>query len=127
MTVMVTWAGYRRGWSIPAVFSVLLGGAMFFAPDLVTRVNAAERRTDFRYALTSYLDLVVLERGAGAGPTEALEAGARIGGGSGFGRIEAALHAARQDGPPPSGGLGALVRPAGISGLSHLPGIAALV
>jgi len=88
VTVLVTLAGYRPGWSIPAAFSVLLGGAMFFAPDLVTRVNAAQRAHRLRYALTSYLDLVVLERGAGAGPTEALEAGARIGGGWAFARIE---------------------------------------
>ena len=126
VTVLVTLAGYRPGWSIPAAFSVLLGGAMFFAPDLVTRVNAAERRTDFRYALTSYLDLVVLERGAGAGPTEALEAGARIGGGWAFARIEAALDAARKAGRPPWEGLAALARQTGISELSDLADIAAV-
>ena len=74
---------------------------MFFAPDLVTRVNAAEKRTDFRHALTSYLDLVALERGAGAAPTEALEAAAEIGGGWAFERIAAALDAARQAGRRP--------------------------
>jgi len=126
MTVLATLAGYRPGWTIPAVFSVLLGVAMFFAPDLVTRANAAERRTHFRYALTSYLDLVVLERGAGAGPTEALEAGARIGGGWAFARIEAALDAARKAGRPPWEGLAALARQTGISELSDLADIAAV-
>jgi hypothetical protein len=124
LTVLATMAGYRDGWAIPAVVSVLLAVALFFAPDLVTRVNAAERRTDFRHALTSYLDLVALERGAGAGPTEALEAGAQIGGGWAFARIEAALDAARKAGRPPWDGLAALAAQTGISELSDLADIA---
>ena len=90
---------------IPAVASVALGVGLFFAPDLVVRVNAAEKRTDFRHALTSYLDLVALERGAGAAPTEALEAAAQIGGGWAFARIAAALAAARKASRPPWEGL----------------------
>jgi len=103
---------------------VLLAVGLFFAPDLVTRVNAAERRTDFRHALTSYFDLVALERGAGAGPTEALEAGAEIGGGWAFARIEAALDTARRVGRPPWEGLAALAAQTGISELSDLAEIA---
>lgn len=124
LTVLATMAGYRDGWSIPAVVSVLLASALFFAPDLLTRVNAAERRTDFRHALTSYFDLVALERGAGAGPTEALEAGARIGGGWAFARIEAALDSARKAGRPPWEGLAALATQTGVSELSDLADIA---
>jgi Flp pilus assembly protein TadB len=124
LTVLATVAGYRHGWTIPAVVSLLLAVALFFAPDLVTRVNAADRRTDFRHALTSYLDLVALERGAGAGPTEALEAGAQIGGGWTFARIEAALDAARKSGRPPWAGLAALAEQTGISELSDLADIA---
>jgi Flp pilus assembly protein TadB len=124
LTVLETMAGYRHGWAIPAVGSILLAVALFFAPDFVTRVNAADRRTDFRHALTSYLDLVALERGAGAGPTEALEAGAQIGGGWAFARIEAALDAARKSGRPPWAGLAALAEQTGISELSDLADIA---
>lgn len=124
LTVLATLAGYRRGWAIPAVVSVLLAVTLFFAPDLVIRVNAAEQRTDFRHALTSYLDLVALERGAGAGPTEALEAGVQIGGGWAFARIAAALDAARKAGRPPWDGLAALAAQTGVSELSDLADIA---
>ena len=94
-------AGTSLPWTFSVVASLVFGAALFFAPDLVTRVNAAERRDDFRHALTSYLDLVALERGAGAGPTEALEAAAEIGDGWAFQRISGALAAARRSGAAP--------------------------
>ena len=117
-------AGTGVSWSVPAVISLLCGTGLFFAPDLVTRVNAAERRTDFRRALTSYLDLVALERGAGAGPTEALEAAAEIGDGWAFRRIAAALDAARRAGAAPWTALARLARETGISELADVADIA---
>jgi len=117
-------SGHRLPWTLPAIGSLAVGLALFFAPDLVTRVNAAEKRTDFRNALTSYLDLVSLERGAGAGPTEALEAAALIGGGWAFARITAALAAARNASRPPWEGLSALAAQTGIAELSDLAEIA---
>jgi hypothetical protein len=116
--------GFGVGWQVPALASLACGAALFFAPDLVTRANAAERRTDFRHALTSYLDLVALERGAGAGPTEALEAAADIGGGWAFGRIAAALDAARRAGDAPWTALARLARETGVSELGDLADIA---
>ncbi len=97
---------------------------MFFAPDVVTRVNAAEKRTDFRHALTSYLDLVALERGAGAAPTEALEAAAEVGRGWAFERIGAALNEARKASRPPWDGLAKLAEDIGITELADLAEIA---
>ena len=117
-------AGVGLGWSAPAIISLLCGTALFFAPDLVTRVNAAERRTDFRRALTSYLDLVALERGAGAGPTEALEAAAEVGDGWAFQRISAALDAARRAGAAPWTALARLARETGIGELADVADIA---
>jgi hypothetical protein len=116
--------GVGVSWQVPAIASLACGAALFFAPDVVTRVNAAERRTDFRHALTSYLDLVALERGAGAGPTEALEAAADIGGGWAFGRIAAALDAARRSGDAPWTALARLARETGVSELADLADIA---
>jgi Flp pilus assembly protein TadB len=110
--------------AVPVVASLALGLGLFFAPDLVTRQNAAERRTDFRHALTSYLDLVALERGAGAGPTEALEAAAEIGGGWAFERIAAALDRSRRSGAAPWTGLAALAAETGVAELADLADIA---
>jgi Type II secretion system (T2SS), protein F len=121
---VTTLAGTRLPWSIPVVVGLGLGVAFFFAPDLVTRVNAAEKRSDFRYALSSYLDLVGLERGAGAGPTEALEAAALIGGGWAFERIAVALDAARGAGRPPWAGLAELASEMGVGELASLADIA---
>lgn len=124
MELLLVVAGQHVSLTVPAVASLALGTGLFFAPDLVVRVNAAEKRADFRYALTSYLDLVTLERGAGAAPTEALEAAAQIGSGWAFARIAAALAAARNAGRPPWDGLGDLATETGIGELTDLAEIA---
>jgi Flp pilus assembly protein TadB len=126
LTGLLSLSGHSLPWSIPVAGSLALGLALFFAPDLVTRVNASERRRDFRHALTSYLDLVALERGAGAAPTEALEAAAEVGSGWAFQRIAAALHAARKESRPPWDGLGRLASEIGIPELSDLAEIASI-
>jgi Flp pilus assembly protein TadB len=110
--------------AVPVGGAFALGTGMFFLPDLVTRVNARQRRTDFRHALTSYLDLVALERGAGAAPTEALEAAAEVGCGWAFERIGAALDQARKASKPPWDGLAALAREIGIPEVGDLAEIA---
>jgi Type II secretion system (T2SS), protein F len=116
--------GHHQSLVLPAVASLGLGIGMFFLPDFVARVNAAEKRADFKHALTSYLDLVALERGAGAAPTEALEAAAQIGGGWAFARISAALSAARKAGRPPWEGLADLAAATGVQELADLAEIA---
>jgi Flp pilus assembly protein TadB len=121
---LLTLAGGRLPWALPAAASLAFGAAMFFAPDFVTKVNAAEKRADFRHALTSYLDLVSLERGAGAAPTEALEAAAGIGGGWAFERISAALDEARKAGLAPWAGLADLASQTGVAELADLADIA---
>ena len=110
--------------SIPVGGTLVLGAVMFFAPDLVTRINAKEKRADFRHALTSYLDLVALERGAGAAPTEALESAAEVGCGWAFERIGAALAQARKASLPPWDGLARLADDIGIAELADLAEIA---
>ena len=124
LAAVATLAGGQVPIVVPGLTSLALGFASFCAPDLVTRVNARQRRADFRHALTSYLDLVALERGAGAAPTEALEAAAQIGGGWAFARIAGALEAARQAGRPPWEGLAALATQTGVAELSDLAEIA---
>jgi len=124
MEVLLVVAGQHASLTVPAVASLALGTGLFFAPDLVVRTNAAEKRLDFRYALTSYLDLVALERGAGAAPTQALEAAAQIGGGWAFARISGALAAARKAGRPPWEGLADLAVQTGVPELIDLAEIA---
>jgi len=124
LTAVLELGGRTLGWPVPAAVALGLGAALFFAPDLVTRVNAAEKRYDFRHALSSYLDLVSLERGAGAGPTEALEAAAAIGGGWAFERIAAALEAARRVGAAPWTALAGLAAETGVTELADLADIA---
>lgn len=126
VTAVLALGGHRVPWTIPVAASLSLGVALFFAPDLVTRVNAAEKRADFRLALTSYLDLVVLERGAGAAPTEALEAAAEVGGGWAFDRIAAALEEARKASRAPWDGLARLAADTDIPELADLAEIAGI-
>ncbi len=122
--VLLLAAGHREPLIVPAIASLALGAGLFFAPDLVVKVNAAEKRTDFRHALTSYLDLVSLERGAGAAPTQALEAAAQVGGGWAFDRIAAALNGARKASRPPWEGLADLAAETGVHELADLAEIA---
>ena len=124
VTALLTVGGHPVSWPVPVGGALLIGAGLFFAPDLVTHVNAAEKRYDFRHALSSYLDLVGLERGAGAGPTEALEAAAEIGGGWAFQRIGAALDAARRVGGAPWTALATLAADTGVTELADLADIA---
>ena len=124
LSALLLAAGHRLPLAVPVLASLVLGGALFLAPDLVTKINAAEKRADFRHALTSYLDLVALERGAGSAPTEALEAAAALGGGWAFQRIAAALDAARRAGRAPWSGLADLAAETGVPELADLADIA---
>ena len=124
VTALLAAGGHPVNWPVPVGGALLIGVGLFFAPDLVTHVNAAEKRYDFRHALSSYLDLVALERGAGAGPTEALEAAAQIGAGWAFQRIDAALESARRVGAAPWTALAGLAAETGITELADLADIA---
>jgi Flp pilus assembly protein TadB len=124
LSALAALGGRSLPWAIPVGGMLALGLLMWFVPDLVTRVNAKQRRSHFRHSLASYLDLVVLERGAGAAPTEALEAAARVGGGWAFERIGAALDQARKASQPPWDGLARLANEVGVAELGDLAEIA---
>ncbi|MDF5759049.1 type II secretion system F family protein [Spongiactinospora sp. TRM90649] len=79
-------------WTACAAFAV----AVFFAPDIAIRSQAAEARTAFRQAIIAYLDLVALARAAGAGPADSLESAAKVGQGWTFQRLALALDPARR-------------------------------
>ncbi|WP_162452913.1 type II secretion system F family protein [Phytoactinopolyspora mesophila] len=64
---------------IPAVVGVGLGLAMSFLPYYNVADGAKRARAEFSRAMTCYIDLVALERAAGAGPVQALEHAAAVG------------------------------------------------
>ncbi|GAA1834821.1 hypothetical protein [Actinomadura chokoriensis] len=92
---LVILAGGSPGWTFPAVTGLALGAVLWLAPDWNVRSQARRRRRDFRYAFTSYLQLVVLEREAGAALNAALENPAKITDGWPFRRVHEALTRAR--------------------------------
>jgi Flp pilus assembly protein TadB len=126
LAALLVLGGHSLPLTVPVGGTLALGAGMFCLPDLVTWVNAGQKRSDFRHALTSYLDLVALERGAGAAPTEALEAAADVGGGWAFERIRAALDRARKASRPPWDALAGLAVEIGIAELGDLAEIASV-
>ena len=72
----------------------------FLAPRLVLRAEAAKARSDFRHALSAYLDVLVLLLAAGEGPEGAMETAARAGNGPAFIELRRATVQARLSGEP---------------------------
>lgn len=87
--------GVDLGIRVPAVAGIGCAIAGFLYPDHRVRRHAARRRTDFRHALSAYLDLVVISLAGGAGVDSALTDTSTIGHGWAFTQIQRALTAAR--------------------------------
>ena len=64
------------------------------------RAEAAKARSDFRHALSAYLDVLVLLLAAGEGPEGAMETAARAGNGPAFIELRRATVQARLSGEP---------------------------
>lgn len=111
-------------WVVPGVVGLASGAVFGIAPDLAVRSQAVKRREEFRAALSTYLDLVALERAAGAAPTQALQAPADICNGWVFERIVAVLDQSRRAGEQPWQGLAALGKKLGVAELTELADIA---
>ena len=124
LSALLALCGMSLRWTLPAGLTIVLGAVLFCVPDVVTSMRARVKRADFRHALTSYIDLVALERGAGSAPTEALEAAAEVGRGWAFERIRDALSRARKASEQPWDGLASLAEEIGISELADLAEIA---
>jgi tight adherence protein C len=105
---------------LPAGAGVALGIFFFFVPDLSVRSEAADRRTEFRQALGSYLDLVVISLAGGAGVESALRDAARIGNGWAFRQLDNALEVTALTGETPWAALARLGSEVGVDELSEL-------
>ena len=107
-------------WELPLWGAVVLAVCGFLLPDLGIHAEAASRRADFRHALGSFLDLVVIGLAGGAGVEGALSEAAQVGHGWAFARLRQALEEARLTRTPPWGPLGRLGQELGVAELSEL-------
>lgn len=105
---------------VPVWASVVLGMAGFFVPDLGLRSEAAQRRASFRYALGSFLDLVVVSLAGGVGVETALNDSAQAGHGWAYRELQRALAAARVNRETPWAALRRLGEELGVGELGEL-------
>jgi len=116
-------AGVVLPWAVPTVASVVLAVLFFTLPSLTVRERAAAAREDFGRAVGAYIELVALERLAGAGTNQALENAAHVGHSWVFERIREELLRARLSGATPWGSLAALAEELGVPELADLADI----
>ena len=81
--------------AVPLWASVLLAIGGFFLPDVGIHAEAEGRRRDFRHALSSFLDLVVIALAGGGGVETALADAASVGEGWAFDELRRSLDEAR--------------------------------
>lgn len=120
-------AGVAVPFTIPAVIAVGLAVALFMAPDLTVRREAAERRDQLRRALAAYLDLVSMSLAGGRGVPQALPEAAQIGSGWAFELLEETIGRARYSGTTPWAALAELGERTGVPELVDLGGALTLV
>jgi Flp pilus assembly protein TadB len=97
VAVAALWGG--AGMTVPPAAVALVAAAAavsgFVLPDAILARRAARRRRDFRYALSLFLELVVIVLAGGGGVNTALYDAASAGSGWGFGALRRTLHTAR--------------------------------
>ena len=84
-------AGASLPLGVTFVLLIVALGVGFVTPDLTLRARAATRRSSFRHALSSYLDLVNVLLAGGAGIETSLVAAAQAGDGWAFEQLRNAL------------------------------------
>ncbi|TDD87349.1 hypothetical protein E1293_08055 [Actinomadura darangshiensis] len=119
-SALVVLTGGSLTWTFPVVAGLALAAVLWLVPDWNVRSQARQRRRDFRYAFTSYLQLVVLEREAGAALNAALENPAMITEGWPFRRVHEALTRARHAQQQPWRALAQLGEEIGVRDLIDL-------
>lgn len=108
---------------IPVVASLGLAVGLWFVPNFNVQDDAKQGRLEFARALGAYVDLVALERNAGAAPRQAMEAAASIGHSWVFTRIGEELARSRWSGQPPWDALTSLADELGVTELADLANI----
>jgi hypothetical protein len=116
-------AGRPFPWVLPAIVSLLMAAFFFMIPSLTVRERAAKAREDFARAVGAYIELVALERLAGAGTSQALEHAAQVGQSWVFERIREELLRSRLSGTTPWNSLSELAEELGVPELADLSDI----
>lgn len=120
---ILTLIGVQLPIAVPLVVSLGLAALMSFLPNFNVRSDAAAAREEFRRALSAYIDLVALERNAGAGPRQAMEYAAEVGDSWVFRRISEELTRSRWSGATPWESLTALASELSLPELADLSDI----
>jgi tight adherence protein C len=122
MLLAVFWTvlDFGPSFALPAGGGVALGTFFFFVPDLSLRSEADARRKEFRRALGSFLDLVVISLAGGAGVESALRDAAGIGRGWAFLQLHNALEVTALTGETPWAALARLGDEVGVDELAEL-------
>ncbi len=87
--------------TVPVVGSAVLGMVMWFVPSYNVVDDARKARLEFSRALGAFIDLVALERNAGSGPRQSMEAAAAVGDSWVFVRLAEELARTRWSGLTP--------------------------
>lgn len=87
--------------SVPLGASLVFALGAWFLPDLDARAKAKRARQEFARAVSTYLELLAIERISGAGATQATFAAAQVAGSWPFRRIAATLERSRWEGQAP--------------------------
>ncbi len=123
LVLVVGMFGFQLPVVVPVAASLALAGLLWFVPNLNVRDDAKRGRLEFHRALGAYVDLVALERNAGAGPRQAMEVAAGIGHSWVFRRIGEELARSRWSGQAPWDALNALADDVGVPELADLADI----
>lgn len=116
----VALAGLDLPLAVPLWGALLCAIAGFSLPDLGVHLEAQARRRDFRHALSSFLDLVVIALAGGGGVETALTDAASVGSGWAFAELRRTLEAARLARETPWAALGQLGAELGVPELGEL-------
>lgn len=108
---------------LPVAASLLLGGVLWMIPTYNVVDDARKARLEFSRALGAFIDLVALERAAGSGPRQALEAAAMVGDSWVFRRLAEELARTRWSGTTPWDALRQLGEDLGLPELPELADI----
>lgn len=107
--------------AVPALATVMVAALAWLLPDRRIAKTATRARTEFRRALSAYIDLIALGRAAGGiGTRQAMETSAGLGRSWPFERISAVVVRSRYSGVPPWDALADMAAQQGLPDLDDL-------